>query len=81
MIEVFITDIKNGIQMERISRTIQRETPELKINFDLNEMDFSFPCGHTVLRLEGNDINSGKIMEKIRNQGFICEILEDKICT
>jgi hypothetical protein len=81
MVEVFITDIQNTIQTERILNTIQNENTELKINFDLNENDFPFPCGHTILRVEGNKIDSDKIMETVRNQGFNCEILEDKICT
>lgn len=81
MVEVFITDIQNAIQAERILNTIQTENTVLKINFDLNETNLSFPCGHTILRIEGNKINSDKIMETVRNQGFNCEILEDKICT
>ena len=32
-------------------------------------------------RVEGNKINSDKIMVSVRKQGFNCEILEDKICT
>ncbi len=81
MVEVFITDIQNAIQAERILNTIQTERTGLKINFELNGTDLSFPCGHTILRIEGNKINSAKIMEMVRNQGFNCEILEDKICT
>lgn len=80
MVEVFITDIQNEIQSESVLNTIQNENIELKINFDLNETDLSFPCGHTILRIEGNKINSDKIMETVKNQGFNCEILEDKIC-
>lgn len=81
MIEVFITDIQNKIQAETIMYNIQMENTDLKINFDLNETDLTFPCGHTILRAEGNKINSGKIMATVRKQGFRCEILEDKICT
>ena len=80
MVEVFITDIQTEIQSERILYTIQSENCELKINFDLNETDFTFPCGHTILRVEGDKINSDKILLSVRNQGFKCEILEDKIC-
>jgi hypothetical protein len=80
MIEVFITDIQNVTQSERILSIIQNENVELKINFDLNETNFSFPCGHTILRVEGDKINSEKILVSVRNQGFKCEILEDKIC-
>ncbi|UPT70927.1 MAG: hypothetical protein M0D53_00455 [Flavobacterium sp. JAD_PAG50586_2] len=80
MVEVFITDIQNNIQEDIILNNIQKDYTDLKINFDLNETDLSFPCGHTILRIEGNKINSDKIMETVRNQGFNCEILEDKIC-
>ena len=81
MVEVFITDIQNNIQADIILNNIQKDNTDLKINFDLNETDLSFPCGHTILRVEGSKINSDKIMASIRKQGFSCEILEDKICT
>lgn len=81
MIEVFITDIQNNIQADIILNNIQKDNTDLKINFDLNDTDLSFPCGHTILRVEGNKINSDKIMVSVRKQGFNCEILEDKICT
>ena len=81
MIEIFITDIQNKSQAERTISTIQNENTELKINFDLNETDLPFPCGHTILRVEGNTINSDNILNSVRKQGFNCEILEDKICT
>jgi hypothetical protein len=80
MVEVFITNIQNKTQIERISSTILKEIRDLKINFDLNETGLPFPCGHTILRMEGDKINSEKIMYSVRNQGFRCEILEDKIC-
>ena len=80
MIEVFITDIQNKAQADRILRTIQTENTDLKINFDLNETELPFPCGHTILRVEKNKINSDKILATVRSQGFNCEILEDKIC-
>ncbi len=81
MIEVFITDIQNNIQADTILNNIHKDNSDLKINFDLNETDLSFPCGHTILRVEGNKINSYSILASVRKQGFNCEILEDKICT
>jgi hypothetical protein len=80
MVEVFITDIQNEIQANEVSGIIQNENAGLKINFDLNETDFPFPCGHTILRIEGGKINSGKILSTVSRSGFNCEILEDKIC-
>jgi hypothetical protein len=80
MIEVFITDIQNNIQAYEILKKIQKDNTDLKINFDLNETDFPFPCGHTVLRVEAIKINLDNIMATLKNQGFNCEIMEDKIC-
>lgn len=80
MVEVFITDIQNKIQAEQILNIIQNENADLKINYDLNETDMPFPCGHTILRVEGIPIYSDKILTSVKNQGFNCEILEDKIC-
>lgn len=66
MIEVFITDIQNLVQADRISSIIRNENNNLKINFDLNETELSFPCGHTILRVEGKKINSDKILATIK---------------
>ena len=81
MVEVFITDIQNPKQAERVITTIQQENALFKIDFDLNETELSFPCGHTIIRVEGHSINSDKIIAIVKNQGFNCEILEDKVCS
>ncbi|MFV8348034.1 hypothetical protein [Flavobacterium sp. ZB4P13] len=80
MVEVFITDIQNQIQADNILKNIQKNNTDLKINFDLQETDLPFPCGHTILRIEGDDINSESILTTVKKLGFNCEILEDKIC-
>jgi hypothetical protein len=81
MVEVFITDIESELQAINVVSIIKIENIALKINFDLNETDLSYPCGHTILRVEGSKINSENILNSVKNQGFKCEILEDKICT
>lgn len=80
MIEVFITDIQTKFQADKILSTIQNKNTDLKIDYDLNETGLPFPCGHTILRVEGDKINSDKMMTTVRDQGFNCEILEDRIC-
>jgi hypothetical protein len=80
MVEVFITDIENKNQVDKIISLIKNANKALKINFDLNETNLPFPCGHTILRVEGVEINSNKIISIVKKQGFNCEILEDKIC-
>jgi hypothetical protein len=81
MIEVFVTDIQDKIQAERVLRAFQSENAYLKINVDLNETGFSFPCGHSILRVEGSKINADKFIAIVKSQGFKCQVLEDKICT
>lgn len=80
MIEVFITDIQSKAQADTILSVIQHETPDFKIDFDLNETDLQYPCGHTILRVEGAKIDAEKILMIIKKSGFRCEILEDKVC-
>lgn len=80
MIEVFITDIQTKVQANKILNTIQIDNTDLKINFDLNETELPFPCGHTIIRIEGTKINLDKILVTVRSEGFNCEILEDKVC-
>lgn len=81
MIEVFVTDIQNKIQAEKVLRAIQNEDAYLKINIDLSENRLLFPCGHTILRVEGNRINAAKCIATVKSEGFKCQVLEDKVCT
>ncbi|MBN8787668.1 MAG: hypothetical protein J0I84_11315 [Terrimonas sp.] len=80
MIEVFITDIQTEIQAKDILDFFKANNPDLKINYDLNETDKAYPCGHTVLRVEGNKIETQSILTAMQNLGHKCEILEDKVC-
>ena len=80
MIEVFITDISNKIQAEKVLNNLQKKHPDLKINYDLSETELAFPCGHTIFRIEGIDVNTKAIMKIVTGLGFQSEILEDKIC-
>lgn len=80
MTEIFITDIQSKVQANQVLKVLKNENPELKINFDLNEINQPFPCGHTVLRVENDIINSEIILTTMKNGGFNCGILEDKVC-
>jgi hypothetical protein len=46
---------------------IRKDHPELKINFNFNETDLPFPYGHTILRTEGEIVNSEKILTSVKN--------------
>ena len=80
MIEVFTTNIQSEIQAIRVLEILEKNFPEQKINFDLNEVALSYPCGHTILRIEGKVINTEKVLSIVNKSGFKCDILEDKVC-
>ncbi len=80
MTEVFITNIRDEIQAAKATATIRDNGSGLKVDFDLDETGRAFPCGHTILRVEGEKINAGEIMAAMHSLGIDCAILEDKIC-
>lgn len=80
MIEVFTTNIQSEIQAISVLEILEKNFPEQKINFDLNETALSYPCGHTILRIEGKVINTEKVLSIVNKSGFKCDILEDKVC-
>jgi len=80
MVEVFITNIYEPAQASKTLETLKAEFPELSIHFDLHDPKEPFPCGHSVLRTEGADINSKEIIAAVARSGFLCDVLEDKAC-
>jgi hypothetical protein len=80
MTEIFITDIQSKIQADEILNFFKIKNPGLKISYDLNETEKSYPCGHTIIRVEGDMIHSESILTTVRNSGYHCELLEDKVC-
>lgn len=79
MVEVFITDIIKICQAIEMVEVIEQTYSELKINFDMDETGLPFPQGHTVLRIEGENIDVKKIQLMVNKSGVNCEIMEDNI--
>jgi hypothetical protein len=80
MTEVFITNIQNKVQANNVLSAIKIENPELKVNFDLNETEKEYPCGHTIFSVEGDKINLESVLRSVQNLGYSCEVLQDKVC-
>lgn len=80
MIEVFITNIRHQIEAESMLKILENRFPNLKINFDLEGSQAPFPCGHTILRAVGTTIDAENIIFTLHQSGFMCAILEDKVC-
>lgn len=80
LIEVFTTNITSQNDAENIVKKLQTAFPALRINYDLGENELPYPCGHTIVRVEGATLNSNEIISTINQSGVECDILEDKIC-
>ena len=68
MVEVFKTNINKVKQSKMLIRKLNEHYPESNISFDLQDCD-------NVLRVEGEDICSEKIIELLTIDGYRCEIL------
>ncbi len=80
MVDVVITNVKSECHSEEILQFLKNEYPTLKINFDLEDFNKPYPCGHSILRIEGDLINTNTIVQELKSKGIECDLLEDKIC-
>lgn len=68
MVEVFKTNVEDKVLAEKILEILNRELPECRINFDLDDCD-------RILRVEGDILPVEVIREKVEKKGAFCEIL------
>jgi hypothetical protein len=69
MVEIFRTDVRKKTQSKMLLSILTREFPAFRINFDLSDAD-------KVLRVEGEQIAVPEIILRVREHGFVCEVLE-----
>lgn len=69
MVEVFKTNVQKKAQSKRLMVVLSEAFPSFKINFDLSDCD-------KVLRVEGDQMETSRIMMLLRNYGFKCEVLD-----
>ena len=69
MVEVFKTNVYEEERSIIIVRKLLEYFPKNKINFDLQDCD-------KILRVEGENIFSGRIRELLNAEGHECEILD-----
>jgi hypothetical protein len=69
MVEVFKTNVFAVEKSEEIIQKLAEYFPENRINFDLEDCD-------KILRVEGKNILSERIMEIVNEEGHYCEILD-----
>jgi hypothetical protein len=69
MIEVFKTNVQKRAQSKMLLSKLFDSFPLYKINFDLSDCD-------KILRVEGEYVETEKIMLLMKNNGCECEVLE-----
>ncbi len=69
MIEVFKTNIQKVSQAKKLMALLLRYFPDSKINIDLHDCD-------KVLRIEGHQFLPAKVIELVKENGFLCSILD-----
>jgi hypothetical protein len=69
MIEVFKTDIKKLSQAKKLIALLLQHFPGSKINVDLHDCD-------KILRIEGGHFLPANIMMLVKENGFMCSMLE-----
>lgn len=70
MIEVFKTSVEQSTDALKLVELLGNHFPCSRINFDLWDCD-------KILRVEGNDFNTVKIIELVEAHGFACSVLDD----
>lgn len=69
MVEVFKTNVFESERSIIIVRKLLEYFPKNKINFDLDDCD-------KILRIEGENIFSERIMKLVNEEGHECEVLD-----
>lgn len=69
MLEIFKTDVRKVSEAKKIIMLLLQHFPGSKINFDLKDCD-------NILRVEGKDFVTEKVMLLVNENGFACKVLE-----
>lgn len=69
MVEVFKTNVQKKAQSKMLLAMLSEAFPAFKINFDLSDCD-------RVLRVEGDNMDSLRIIILVKEYGFSCEVLD-----
>ena len=69
MVEVFKTNVQRKGEAKMLLLKLFQLLPKHKINFDLNDCD-------KILRVQGKNISSDKIIQLLIKENYQCKILE-----
>ena len=69
MVEVFKTNVQKKAQSKMLLCILSEAFPSFKINFDLSDCD-------KILRVEGDNMETSRIVILVKEYGFTCEVLD-----
>jgi hypothetical protein len=69
MVEVFKTNIQKVSEAKKLSALLLQHFPGSKVNVDIHDCD-------EVLRIEGTHFLPAKIMTLVKENDFMCSLLE-----
>jgi len=69
MVEVFKTNVRSSRKAKLIIQKLAEKFPAHKINFDLKDCD-------KILRVQGKNVSSEKIIEVPIEENYQCKVLE-----
>ncbi|MFI5171987.1 MAG: hypothetical protein ACHQFW_06325 [Chitinophagales bacterium] len=69
VVEVFKTNVQNEDDAKRLLHGLAQRFPDLKITFDLDDID-------RIMRVEGTAFLNESISDQVYKSGFECSVLE-----
>lgn len=69
IVEIFKTNVQKESDRDYIIAVMQKQFPEYKINFDLEDCD-------KILRVEGFDLQCDNLINQVTGLGYTCIRLE-----
>lgn len=79
MIEVFTTDIPNQRMGKKMIKKLKESHRAIEIDFDIESFILNYPEDHSILRVEGSNVDVLHIISIVNENGYKCDILEDTI--
>ncbi len=68
MVEIFKTNVTDGVQAGLLLQLLHAQWPQYLANFDLEDCD-------RILRIESDSVENEKILSLMHLQGYVCEVL------
>jgi hypothetical protein len=68
MVEIFRTNITDGMQANLLLRLLKEQWPQYEASFDLEDCD-------RILRIESDVVDLAQITSMMQLQGYVCEVL------